>query len=207
MTLHTHADLPLRSPISPDLGEPDRALEADVTLADATGIGMQHLRGAESALRAAKGDLPSEIGEVLLVEGSLAARLTDDEWMLITPDRVESPVPASTSSLVTVTDVSHGYGVVLLAGPSAPLVMAKLCALDFSESGFGDLLAAYTSLATVRALVLRRDHDDRRAYWIAAGRSLMEYVWDMLLDAAAEFEPIVADGESMKRSFFMGARE
>ncbi len=207
MTLLTLADLPLRSPIWPNLREPDRALDGDITLADLTGVGLQHLRGAEGALRAAHGNLPEETGEVLPVEGGLAARLTDDEWILITPDRADARGLADTSSLVTVTDVSHGYGVLLLAGPRAPKVLAKLCALDFSESTFPDLHAAQTSLANVRALVLRRDHHDRRAYLIAVGRSVTEYVWELLLEAAEEFEPAVVDGASLIRSLVKGTRE
>ncbi len=207
MTLPTRADLPLRPPISQDLPEPDPTLDRDILLADLKGIGLQHLRGAEAALRAAYGEMPAEIGEVLPVEDGLAARMTDDQWMLITPDRADAPGLAHTSALVTITDVSHGYGLLLLAGPHAPQVLAKICALDFSESAFPDLHAAQTSLANVRALVLRRDHHDRRAYLIAVGRSVTEYVWELLLDAAEEFEPAVVGGASLIRSLVKGTRE
>ncbi len=207
MTLPTRADLPLQSPISQELPEPDPTLDRDIILADLKGIGLQHLRGAEAALHAAYGDMPGEIGEVLPVEDGLAARLTDDQWMQITPDYANEPGLENTSSLVTITDVSHGYGTLLLSGPRARLVLAKLCALDFSESAFPDLHAAQTSLANVRALVLRRDHHDRRAYLIAVGRSVTEYVWELLLDAAEDFEPAVVDGASLIRSLVKGTRE
>jgi heterotetrameric sarcosine oxidase gamma subunit len=221
-TLQTRADLELRSPISPDLHVPDRALADTIKLADLTGVSLQHLRGAGGALRAATSDLPGDIGDVLPVGGGLAARptdeksdvrpvggglaarLTDDEWMLIMPEGADAPSQSEADFLVTVTDVSHGYGLLLVAGPRAPQILAKLCALDFSESAFPDLHAEQTSLGNVRALVLRRDNQDRRAYLIAVGRSVSEYVWELLLDAAGEFEPTVVDGASLIRNLVEG---
>ena len=204
MILQTLADLNLQSPILPDLREPDRGLGSDISVADLTGVGLQHLRGAEGALPAAH---PGEIGQVLPIEDGLTARLTDDEWMLITPDRMQARSLANTSPLVTVTDVSHGYGVLLLAGTRAQRMLAKLCALDFFESAFPDLHAAQTSLANVRALVLRRDHHDRHTYLIAVGRSVTEYVWELLMDAAEEFGPAVVDGTPLIRSLIKGEPE
>lgn len=185
-----------------------------LTLADLTGIEIWHLRGDNAALRAAYGRLPGEIGGVLSDRRGLIARLTDDECLWIASDRAgvdrdaapdpdrsaEPPAqgqtpPSSASSsdpLVTVTEVSHGYGLMQLAGAEAPAALSKLCGLDFAGDAFPDLYAAQTSLAKVRALVLRHDQAGQSAYLIAVGRSLAEYVWAQLLDAGAEFGVAVA---------------
>ena len=207
MSLPTFADIPLQSPISHDLGESEQTINGDLVLADMRGVGLQHVRGAEAAVRAVYGSMPSEIGEVLRVEDGLVARLTHDQWMQITANYADALNLANSSSLVTVTDVSHGYGTLLLAGPRSHLVLAKLCALDFSSSGFPDLRAAQTSLANVRALVLRCDQLGRRAYLIAVSRSLTAYIWNVLMDAAEEFEPALVDGASLIRAFIEGTAD
>jgi sarcosine oxidase gamma subunit len=83
-------------------------------------------------------------------------------------------------------------------------VLPKLCGLDFSGSGFPDLHVAQTGLAKVHTLIVRRDHLGRQAYLIIVGRSVTEYVWGQLLDAAEEFEPVVVNGSPLIRPLIEG---
>lgn len=212
MVLPTTADLSLRSPIVSRPSAPESNFDGPVTLTDLTGLGLLQLRGSEPAVgeavsaalpdAAADGgeladDLPATIGAVQVNRGRLLARLTDDEWLMVAPDPATQPTIRDSSALVTATDVSHGCGTALLAGASAAMVLPKLCGLDFSEEAFPNLHAAQTSLAKVRALIVRRDFRGRPAYLIAVGRSLAEYVWEQLLDAAREFEPRVVGGAGL----------
>lgn len=195
MTLPTTADLPLRSPIPPV--SPARAdlSAAELTLADRTGLPLWQLRGAEIAVRAARGELPEQVGAVLADPVGLTARLTDDEWLHVAAPGAELP---ELPDQITATDLTHGYGAMELAGPAAGQMLSKLCGLDFADSAFPDLHSAQTSLAKVRAIVLRRDRRGRPAYLIAVGRSLARYVWQQLLDAGAEFGIAVVDAEGLE---------
>ncbi|MFQ5959909.1 MAG: sarcosine oxidase subunit gamma [Candidatus Methylomirabilales bacterium] len=204
MTLTTLADLPLQSPIPPESRTANSKPDPAVALADFTGVGLLHLRGPEAGFAAAFGTLPEVVGQVLPRRDGLAARLTHDEWMLIEADRSVASYPAKTDMRVTVTDVTHGYGVLLVGGARAREVLTKVCALDFSEHAFPDLYAAQTSFANVPALIVRRDLAEHAAYLIAVGRSLAEYVWDRLLDAAGEFDPVRVDPSAWTESMIRG---
>ena len=207
MKLETVADLPNQSPISFEIGDSVADSETEITLANLTGISIVQLRGPEGELGAAFGDLPGDIGQVLPRSADLAARLTDDEWMLMGADRSNIPTQVVAIPRATVTDLTHGYGVLLVTGARARELLSTLCALDFSEQAFADLHAAQTSLANVRALVVRRDHANQDAYLIAVGRSVTEYVWARLMEATAGYSRALVAGESWIPRIILGSNE
>ena len=62
---------------------------------------------------------------------------------------------AAASGLVTVTDVTHGRFEYRIVGPEAPRLLSKLCGLDFDDDAFPDRRCRETSVARVKALVVR----------------------------------------------------
>ncbi|MFQ5944120.1 MAG: hypothetical protein ACE5JF_11255 [Anaerolineales bacterium] len=207
MKFETLADLPIQSPILVGVLDSDPASDTEITLADLTGIGLIHLRGAEDEFGAAYGELPGDIGQVLPRSTDLAARMTDDEWVLIGADLTDVLTQVDANPRITITDLTHGYGILLVAGARARAVLTTLCALDFSEPAFPDFHAAQTSLANVRTLIIRRDYADQDAYLIAVGRSVTEYVWNRLMEATSGYARALVAGEPWVQRVIRGSNE
>jgi heterotetrameric sarcosine oxidase gamma subunit len=197
------SDIPFCSPLAGILGGyvpgPAEQAWSQVGLADATGRGLLRVRGrsAGSALSNIWNAVPGAIGEVVSVPDDALARLRADEFlfMALSPSlevgALEAQIAASSQTgLVTVTDMTHGHGILQLVGQHAPDVLAKLCGLDFSDTAFPDHHVAQTSLAKVAALILRLDGSGWRAYWVMVERSLAAYVWETMWAAMREFDGV-----------------
>lgn len=202
MTLVTHAELPFRAPLR-SVSEKQIPVGKDaLILADLTGLRVKNVRGAMSTNRRTKATWASEVGEVRLIDHTLAVGLTAEEWMVIAEDHPNLELQAGDGDLLTVTDISHGLGILLIAGRDAAETLSKLSAVDFSDRQFPNHRAVQTSLAKVRATLIRRDCNGRHTFVIAVGRSVADYVWRTLLDAAGEFDPHVTDGTELVADIF-----
>ena len=161
------------------------AFDGTVGLEDLSGQPIWHVRGdqAESLL----GTDPLAVGELTTFRGGLIARPRGDQYLLID---LGPEIQSSTGgdSTLTVTDLTHGYGQLLLFGEQATDVLAKVCGLDFSEKVFPNNHIAQTSLAKVRATIIRHDQDKYPAYHILVGYPVTVYVWEVLFDAMQEFD-------------------
>jgi heterotetrameric sarcosine oxidase gamma subunit len=190
MALITIADLPIRSPLSASpIGTEGRVLLEDLsgqrTLLD--------LRGdANLALRRVFGTVPAAPGGVLVDQDRMVACLRPDHLIAATGHGDSADLAADLRGggpdhPITITDITHGRGVLRLSGPHAADVLPKLCGLDFRENAFPDLHAAQTSYAKVKALIIRQDAGGHPAYLIIVDRSHTQYVWDVTADAMGEF--------------------
>ena len=81
---------------------------------------------------------------------------------------------------------SHAW--FLLTGAEAAALFAKLCAVDLRPAKFAHLSVAQTSVARLSAIVIRDDQGGTPAYHLLADSASAEYLWDVLLDAMAEFD-------------------
>jgi sarcosine oxidase subunit gamma len=81
---------------------------------------------------------------------------------------------------------SHAW--LLVAGADAPAMLAKLCAVDLRPRAFANHAVAQTVLARIGAIVVRDDLGAALSYHLLCDSASVEYLWDCLLDAAAEFE-------------------
>ena len=197
MTLPTHSQIPIAAPLAGTAsasGEKRQIshLGESVGLTIIADQGLLHIRGQDSRamLQTVYGVEMTTVGSVARVSDGPLACLRSDEFVLVTPDihdaltRLQS---AASANLFTLTDITHGRSIILIAGARATDVLAKVCGLDFSEKAFPDMHAAQTMLAKVRALIIRVDRDQAPAYHLIVERSLAEYVWEILQDAAQEF--------------------
>ncbi len=88
---------------------------------------------------------------------------------------------------VYVTEVTSVYAQLWLVGPRSRAVLNKLTPLNLSDSSLSDLSCAQTSIAHVRAIVLRKDLKGLLAYHLLVGREYGESVWESVLHAGHEF--------------------
>jgi len=117
--------------------------------------------------------------------------LRPHEWLLVTPAGDEEVVKnalvqalAGIHALVTV--ITDSRLALAISGPSVAELLSKGCALDLHRSQFVVGQCASTRFAKIAAVVTRIS--DCR-YELYVDRSHGRYLWEWLVDAAAEFEP------------------
>jgi heterotetrameric sarcosine oxidase gamma subunit len=184
------AALPIASPFPVVSYGDARAVRLDDRTVDLSVLHVQG-SGALDLLAQAFGDGPRAPGSVAESGGALVAALRPDmAAVLLPPPQVESAVgqiAAVAGQRLTALDLSHGRALMALSGPHAAAVLARLCALDFGERAFPNRHAAQTSLAKVRALIVRAGEEATSRYLLAVDRSHGAYVWGALADAMEEF--------------------
>ncbi len=169
---------------------------AALELADLTPITKVLVRASSSAV----GSSFSDFGRARRDEaGHLVVGARPDEWIVFgkagsaaaTISQIEERL-AGAEGLVTLVDVTHRDVVFLLSGTDARGVLEKICAIDLSDRTSPDGTAFRSRVAGVSCLVVREDRDGRPAYLIDADRSYGQYLFDVLVDAGAEFSVEVA---------------
>ncbi|HWN27831.1 MAG TPA: hypothetical protein VNP37_12765, partial [Actinomycetospora sp.] len=91
-----------------------------------------------------------------------------------------------TGEFTSVLDLTHGRALLRLRGATSPVVLAGVCAIDFSDRVTPDGTALRTSVAGVVTDVVRDDlPGDVRSYLLHCERSSGQYLFDALLDAGS----------------------
>jgi heterotetrameric sarcosine oxidase gamma subunit len=124
--------------------------------------------------------------------GTLVVGSVPGEWLLLaTPgtsaavtQRVEE-VPGE--GLTSVFDATHGLALLRITGARAPDLLAKVCAIDFSEAVTPDGAAFRSSVAELVTDIVRDDRDGEISYLLHCERSSGQYLFDALIDAGDEF--------------------
>jgi heterotetrameric sarcosine oxidase gamma subunit len=97
--------------------------------------------------------------------------------------------------LITVTDITPGCAELWLIGPHSPLLLSRLCGLDFHERRFPNHTAQRSSVAKTTQTIIRRDRGDLPAYALIGRRSLAAYLWQTIMEAGKDLkiQPIGLD--------------
>ncbi len=139
----------------------------------------------------------------------LSARLNPESIFLTAPPgegpAMEAAIREATSgACVGVTDVTSGFSVVELAGPSAALIVKKLSPVaPPADNG----LAVQAGVAGVHAIIYRVDgtpdgaETPLPAYRFHVSRDLGLYFWEVLEDAGREFGLTPYGTEARSRLF------
>jgi heterotetrameric sarcosine oxidase gamma subunit len=125
-------------------------------------------------------------------QGALVVGSGPGEWLLLsTPgtgaevrERVEQ---IQEGELVSVFDATHGRALVRITGTRVPDLLAKVCAIDFSEAVTPNGAAFRSSVAKLLTDVIRDDLDEERSYLLHCERSSGQYLFDALIDAGDEY--------------------
>jgi heterotetrameric sarcosine oxidase gamma subunit len=173
-------------------------VQESVGLLDISAWGKLMLKGTNSrtVITACLGDSPSKPGDVREHRWKqlLAAGLTPDEFLILTPPGAEKELAASLEAEITaqnffisVIDLTSGLVGLSISGPKSMAVMSKLCAIPFSSEESPNRYVAQSSFAQIRAMIIRHDRGVLPSFEIFADCSYSEYLWDTVLDAGKEF--------------------
>ncbi len=131
--------------------------------------------------------LGPRFGSGELVGDALVCGTRPGEWTVIGPaGACAAAVGPATETSAHVIDITHGLVLIQVAGPAAASALEKVCSLDWSDDMMPDGAVTSGSVAKVSCDVIRHDGHSP-AYWIAADRSFGQYLYEALVDAAAEF--------------------
>jgi sarcosine oxidase subunit alpha len=96
-------------------------------------------------------------------------------------------IAEETGEFATVIDQTHGRALMRLTGKRAAEALAKVCAIDLSDTVSPDGAALRTSVAKLVTDIVRSDDAGVPSYLLHCERSSGQYLFDALLDAGAEF--------------------
>jgi sarcosine oxidase subunit gamma len=177
--------------------------EAAVSLIDRGFLGQLSLRGSgdgafiaavEAAIGLAPPALPNRVAESAEV---LILWLAPDEWLAVVgEEKLEASWRKLVEKLVgqpaAVADVSDARAVIGISGPKARATLAHGCSLGLHPRVFGPGQCAQTLLARVPVIIHQRG--DEPSFDIYVQRSLAEYLWSWLEDAAQPYGIAIVEG-------------
>ena len=173
----------------------EQAVRSQVGLFDRSATPKFEIKGKDLAefLRSVIVGLVPEPGRACLTESGYACRLTRYHALLVLrvvackePPWVLAGPPAN--SCVHMVDRTNGYGALQVCGPAALKTLRKLTSLNLQEARFPDLSCVAGPLASVRTIVVRNDRAGLPAYDLLFSREYAEYLWDVIMEAGAEFD-------------------
>jgi heterotetrameric sarcosine oxidase gamma subunit len=114
------------------------------------------------------------------------------EWLMIGPigsagDLIARAAARTDAELVSVIDVTHGRALVRLTGGDAAAVVSKLCGVDLADHVTANLAAFRSLVANVVTDVVRDDVAGVLSYLLHCERASGQYLFDVLVDAGAEY--------------------
>jgi sarcosine oxidase, subunit gamma len=141
----------------------------------------------ETALRAA---LPQTNRTIACADSGVALWLGPDEFLIVTEPGEEAPLATTLSAALrglrgAVVDISDSRTIVALSGKRARDLLAKGSGLDLHPRSFAPGQCAQSFLAKVK--IALHQLDDTPSYHIIVERSVAEYLFLWLADAAREF--------------------
>ncbi|MFQ5549007.1 MAG: sarcosine oxidase [Woeseia sp.] len=176
----------------------EQATAVDLAIADLSVLPRSGFRGKGAAAWLEGHDigLPSSANKALRqADGSLVARLSNDEYLLLGNLTDESGPATRTSAAWSLDTTDHVYdlpradshGWLAVTGGHASSMLAKVCGVDLRLQKFPDGDVAQTSVARTNAIVIRADRGSCPCFFILGDASVTEYLWGALLDAMREF--------------------
>ena|GEM_PF-1692285 len=158
-----------------DLAAERTALREVVGLGDVTPRGKIDVRGAIA-------------GPLQGAGGGILAQLSDDWALVLTEPDAELVVMSAMEeqtegSSVTVTDVTHVYAGLVLAGPASADVCARLTSWDPATLGSGEATGA--AFAEVRVVVLNLPGGELPTLEFFVAAEFGRYVWETVAGVVA----------------------
>jgi heterotetrameric sarcosine oxidase gamma subunit len=114
------------------------------------------------------------------------------QWLALGPigsagDLMARAAARTDAELVSIIDLTHARALVRLSGGHAAAVLAKLCGIDLADDVTPNLAAFRSLVANVATDVVRDDVGGVRSYLLHCERASGQYLFDVLIDAGAEY--------------------
>ena len=181
----------------------DQPADAGVSLCERRFRAKINLRGKplkkflDASAKAISLSLPKTPNQTTTAEGITALWLGPDEWLVTGPPDSEGGIAARLREALkgqhaAITDVTEGRMVIGLAGRNARDILIKGCPLDLHASQFKPGDCAQSALA--KTVIILHQTTDAPAYDIYVERSMADYLWRWLEDAALEYGLAVTQG-------------
>ena len=163
------------------------AAAAAVAVTDESAVIKASVRAADGTPAAAA--LGRTFGSTEHRGDTFVARVRPDEWFVMgSASAVANAIgELDLSGYASTVDVTYSRMMLRVTGTDAAKTMEKVCNLDFSDSMTPDGACAGASVAKVGCDVIRNDVEGVRSYRILCDRSFGQYLYDALIDSAAEF--------------------
>lgn len=128
-------------------------------------------------------------------DGALVARLSNEEHLLLAPfpgaagaiERLDAAWSLEGAPGCYRLPRADSHAWLRIVGAAADAMLAKLCGVDLRPHKFAEGAVAQTSVARLSAIAIRDDLAGTLAYHLLCDSASVEYLWDCLLDAMAEF--------------------
>lgn len=155
-------------------------------------VRVQVLDDAASAAAAAAAigvDLPGP-GSLAQVDGRSVAWVAPREWLVFLAPQDDVALLAALAAAgaqVFATAIGDARTGIAIEGPRAAEVLARGTGLDLTEGVFSEGRVTNTRLAQLAVMISRPSGVNGFTLWV--DRSAAAWLWQWLLDAAAEFTP------------------
>ena len=135
-------------------------------------------------------DLPIKPNHVTRWNGLAAMWLGPNEWLLSGEGELTNLSAVLSGHRHALIPNGDGQQIIVLSGPRAGDILAKLCPLDFAGVDLVPDRCARSILAGIGMLVVPQQDG---GYHVHVARSFADYAWRILLDAGQEFGAAIAD--------------
>jgi sarcosine oxidase subunit alpha len=175
-----------------------RRSAAALRLADHTPLAAIAVRADRDGALAA---ILPPVGRAARLDGdALACAFGPGEWLVLAAPAARAEVlralqrlAAAADELATVVDQTHGRVMLRLTGDAAPVLLARICAIDLHDRVTPDGTALRTRIAGVTTDLVRDDRDGTRSYLLGCEWSSGRYLHDEVVVAGAGLD-LGADG-------------
>ena len=126
-------------------------------------------------------------------DGTLVARLSQSELLLASnlnglSESIANTAQSAPPERVYSLPRSDSHSWLVLCGSRAAETLAKVCGVDLRPHKFANGEVAQTSVAKINGVIVRNDLGETLSYCIFSDSSSVEFLWDSLHDAMAEFK-------------------
>ena len=172
------------------------AVNSNITLQDCTVYSRVGFRGTgvEPFLTSKGVPIPARPNQSVADGGLLVLRLSQSEFWVVDINntqnqKIESLELASQGlSNVYRLFCQHSHACFSVLGKDTAEMFSKLCSVDLREPSFVLGNIAQTSVARVNTVVVKQNINEKEGLFIFADLASAQYLWEALVDAAAEFK-------------------
>ncbi|MCB5160739.1 sarcosine oxidase subunit gamma family protein [Marinomonas algarum] len=173
-----------------------KATRSSIKMQDCTVFSRAGFRGtgAEAFLASHGIAIPTKPNESLSCQASLVVlRLSRSEFWIISTDNSEhAKIEALEVAAMGVENVyplycQHSHACFMLTGAETENMFSKVCGVDLRNNVFPVGAVAQTSVARTGAIVTKQTHAQGDYFLLFADIASVQYLWEALTDAAAEF--------------------